>query len=291
MIDAPPRAVALRLSRHLAGREPGGGRRGHADAAREHDRTRPGDADRLHGARPISRPRVRAELPHAPAAHRPPRRGPCPRRFARLVPPHESTRPPQSDRDRLRALAIRAMRERGLDPGFLARGARRSRRTPRPPPTTAKDAVRDLRSLLWCSIDNDDSRDLDQLSVAEALAGGDVKVLVAIADVDAVVPEGSPVDRHAAVNTTSVYTPARVSDAAGAVLDRPHIAQPGRGSARRSSSSSSCAATASIDELRRLRRARAQSRQARLQRRRRLADRPRAAAAGRGRGRRAWTRS
>src|SRR5205807_327268 len=62
----------------------------------------------------------------------------------------------------------------------------------------------------WCSIDNDDSRGLDQLSVAEPLAGGDVKVLVAIADVDAAVPKESPIDRHAAVNTTSVYTPAAI---------------------------------------------------------------------------------
>src|SRR5207237_1027416 len=62
--------------------------------------------------------------------------------------------------------------------------------------------------LPWCSIDNDDSRDLDQLSVAEPLSGGDVRVLVAIADVAAVVIKGSPVDQHAALNTTSVYTPA-----------------------------------------------------------------------------------
>jgi VacB/RNase II family 3'-5' exoribonuclease len=117
--------------------------------------------------------------------------------------------PPQSDRERLRELAIRAMRDRGLDPDFsqeeLAEAA-----AVRAAPVTTEESVRDQRALLWCSIDNDDSRDLDQLSVADAQAGGDVRVLVAIADVDAVVFKGSLVDRHAAVNTTSVYTPGAV---------------------------------------------------------------------------------
>ena len=112
-----------------------------------------------------------------------------------------------SNRARLRAIAIRAMRERGLDPNDSARCHRGGGKTDRPARTT-EEPTRDLRALLWCSIDNDDSRDLDQLSVAEALSGGDVKVLVAIADVDATVRKGSPVDRHAALNTTSVYTPA-----------------------------------------------------------------------------------
>jgi exoribonuclease-2 len=74
-------------------------------------------------------------------------------------------------------------------------------------PTRTEEPTRDLRALLWCSIDNDDSRDLDQLSVSEPQQGGDVKLLVAIADVDAAVAKGSPADRHAALNTTSVYTP------------------------------------------------------------------------------------
>ena len=68
--------------------------------------------------------------------------------------------------------------------------------------------VRDLRDRLWASIDNDDSRDLDQLTVAEALEGGRTRILVAVADVDALVGKDSALDAHAARNTTSVYTPA-----------------------------------------------------------------------------------
>jgi len=101
------------------------------------------------------------------------------------------------------------MRERGLDPD-IPQDAQAQAAAIRAAPTTTEEPTRDLRTLLWCSIDNDDSRDLDQLSVAEALAAGDVKVLVAIADVDAAVPKGSPADRHAALNTTSVYTPAAI---------------------------------------------------------------------------------
>jgi exoribonuclease-2 len=69
-------------------------------------------------------------------------------------------------------------------------------------------SLRDLRGLLWASIDNDDSRDLDQLSVAASMPNGAVKILVAIADVDAAVKKGSAVDGHARSNTTSVYTAA-----------------------------------------------------------------------------------
>jgi exoribonuclease-2 len=66
--------------------------------------------------------------------------------------------------------------------------------------------VRDLCTRPWSSIDNDDSRDLDQLTVAEPLANGDVRILVAVADVDALVTKGSALDAHAGHNTTSVYT-------------------------------------------------------------------------------------
>jgi len=70
--------------------------------------------------------------------------------------------------------------------------------------------VRDLRSLLWCSIDNDDSRDLDQLTFAEPLGDGRNRICVAVADVDAVVKLGTPIDQHAQKNTTSVYTAAQI---------------------------------------------------------------------------------
>jgi exoribonuclease II len=101
------------------------------------------------------------------------------------------------------------MKERGLDPDFPA-DALAQVVALKGPARTTEEPTRDLRALLWCSIDNDDSRDLDQLSVAEELAGGDTKVLVAVADVDAVVSRQSPVDHHAARNTTSVYTPAAI---------------------------------------------------------------------------------
>jgi exoribonuclease-2 len=70
--------------------------------------------------------------------------------------------------------------------------------------------VRDLRPLLWCSIDNDDSLDLDQLTFAEALPDGATRIFIAIADVDALVGTGSAIDGHAGVNTMSVYTAATI---------------------------------------------------------------------------------
>ena len=76
-------------------------------------------------------------------------------------------------------------------------------------PARAED-VPDLRDLPWCSIDNDDSRDLDQLTWAEDRGDGDVRILIAVADVDALVRKGTPIDKHARHNTTSVYTAARV---------------------------------------------------------------------------------
>jgi VacB/RNase II family 3'-5' exoribonuclease len=119
------------------------------------------------------------------------------------------TDPSSSQHARLAALAVAAMRQRGFDPDFppaaLAQAASMLQA-----PTEASEPVRDLRELPWCSIDNDDSRDLDQISVAESLTDGRVRVRVGIADVDVAAPKGSPIDQHAAVNTTSVYTPALV---------------------------------------------------------------------------------
>jgi VacB/RNase II family 3'-5' exoribonuclease len=104
----------------------------------------------------------------------------------------------------LNAIARRAMTELGLDPDYppAALAELDAIRTAAP----ADTSVRDLRDRLWCSIDNDDSLDLDQLTVAETAANGAVTVLVAVADVDAIVHRGSAIDGHARHNTTSVYT-------------------------------------------------------------------------------------
>jgi len=103
------------------------------------------------------------------------------------------------------------MCERGLLPDFSPEALAEIARLQAPPAgngESMKEGIRDLRKLLWASIDNDDTRDLDQLSVAEALPGDKIKVLVAIADVDAVVAGLAAVDEHARHNTTSVYTAA-----------------------------------------------------------------------------------
>ncbi|MGA8687595.1 MAG: RNB domain-containing ribonuclease, partial [Candidatus Sulfotelmatobacter sp.] len=78
-----------------------------------------------------------------------------------------------------------------------------------PPQIASGKDVRDLRNLLWSSIDNDTSRDLDQIEVAERLPNGDMKVLVGIADVDAFVHKQTAIDQHAARETTTVYAGVR----------------------------------------------------------------------------------
>jgi exoribonuclease-2 len=109
----------------------------------------------------------------------------------------------------LQSIAQRAMIERGLLPDFSAQALAELGRLQAPAAINGA-IVRDLRDLLWASIDNDDSRDLDQLTVAEAMPGGKVKILVAVADVDSLVKNGSAIDEHAHHNTTSVYTAARI---------------------------------------------------------------------------------
>lgn len=99
------------------------------------------------------------------------------------------------------------MRDRGFEPDFSDAAEAQVAALAGP---AAPDGRRDLRDLIWCSIDNDDSRDLDQLSVARGNSSGDVTVLVAVADVDALVRQDTPVDQHAAHNTTSVYTGAQI---------------------------------------------------------------------------------
>jgi VacB/RNase II family 3'-5' exoribonuclease len=133
------------------------------------------------------------------------------RRTRRTCPPGASAEAEwlvmTNTRSDLRAIAHRAMLERGLAPDFSDAELAEVRTLSRelgPVGTT----TRDLRGLAWCSIDNDDSRDLDQLSVAEGLPGGRCRILVAVADVDSRVTRGSAVDDHAQTNTTSVYTDA-----------------------------------------------------------------------------------
>ena len=109
----------------------------------------------------------------------------------------------------LRAIARRAMIERGLLPDFSPAVVAETDSLAEP--VAARDSsIRDLRGLLWVSIDNDDSRDLDQLSFAEPAGPGATRVRVAIADVDALVIKGSAIDEHAGHNTTSVYTAAEM---------------------------------------------------------------------------------
>lgn len=113
----------------------------------------------------------------------------------------------RQQRSILRRIARRVMLERGLLPDFTPQAIAEIDSI-RGPATTADSRVRDLRNLAWCSIDNDDSLDLDQLTVAVPEPGEGTIILVAIADVDALVKKGSALDDHAKDNTTSVYTAA-----------------------------------------------------------------------------------
>jgi len=108
----------------------------------------------------------------------------------------------------LYAAAHQTMIDEGFHPDFPPDVEQQMAALRLHPELPSKDGVRDLRTMLWSSIDNDTSRDLDQAEVAERVDAG-IRVLVGIADVDADVPAGTPIDRHAASETTSVYTGVR----------------------------------------------------------------------------------
>jgi VacB/RNase II family 3'-5' exoribonuclease len=115
--------------------------------------------------------------------------------------------PPHPD---LQAIAKQVMQQNGFDPNFSPQvPPQLASLKAHPPQLAAANGIRDLRDLLWSSIDNDTSRDLDQIEVAAQLPNGDVKVMVGIADVDAFVSKLTPIDQHAARETTTVYTGVR----------------------------------------------------------------------------------
>ena len=176
--------------------------------------------------------------------------------------------PRESERALLLRVARQAMVEHGLEPDFppaalaeagaLCRAARGA--------AAATRAI--CATLPWCSIDNDDSRDLDQLTVAEALAGGRTTIRVAVADVSAAVAPGSALDEHAPhQHDLGLHAAAELPDAARAAEHRPHVAQPGRGPAGRGGRDRRSDADGACGGVERLPRARAQPGQARLPRR------------------------
>ena len=115
----------------------------------------------------------------------------------------------------LQSIARQAMLARGLLPDFSTEALAELARLEIPVVTAdvlteGPLEIRNMRNLLWASIDNDDSRDLDQLTVAEAMSKNKVRIMVAIADVDSLVKEGSAIGEHARHNTTSVYTTAMI---------------------------------------------------------------------------------
>ena len=142
---------------------------------------------------------------------------------------------PQSSSINLQAIARQVMQAHGFAPDFPPEAQKQlAQISAHPPQLAASDKVRDLRGLLWSSIDNDTSKDLDQIEVAERLPNGDVKVMIGIADVDAFVTKDSSIDQHAERETTSVYTgvtifpmlPNELSTGASSLLpdvDRPAV--------------------------------------------------------------------
>ena len=115
----------------------------------------------------------------------------------------------------LQNIARQAMLDRGLFPDFSTEALNElqsitAHQMKDDRSIDGRQMIRDLRHLLWASIDNDDSLDLDQLTFAEVLPFEKVKIFIAIADVDSSVKNGSAIDQHARNNTTSVYTPTQI---------------------------------------------------------------------------------
>src|SRR6202140_2069319 len=142
---------------------------------------------------------------------------------------------PRSSSINLQAIARQVMQAQGFQPDFPPETQKQlADIRAHPPQLTPSDKVPDLRNLLWSSIDNDTSKDLDQIEVAERLPNGDIKVMIGIADVDAFVAKDTPIDQHAERETTSVYTgvsifpmlPNELSTGASSLLensDRPAV--------------------------------------------------------------------
>jgi len=103
----------------------------------------------------------------------------------------------------LRDVARRVMIENGFNPDEDPAEREEVRNLTNLPDTGAP--LRDMRDLLWSSIDNDDTRDLDQVEFAEEAEGG-WRLYIGVADVDVDAPKGSAIDAHAAAQTTTVYT-------------------------------------------------------------------------------------
>ncbi len=106
----------------------------------------------------------------------------------------------------LRIIAGNAMRKYGFEPRFPGSVVREVNALPFTTLKRDQNNTRDLRMLLWSSIDNHDSMDLDQIEYCERGLNGEIQVKIAIADVDAFVPRHSEADQHAVHNGTSVYT-------------------------------------------------------------------------------------
>ena len=115
----------------------------------------------------------------------------------------------QYTRSDLSRISVIVMKEKGLEPDF-SKEVHAQLSTINAPGVDDDPKIQDLTHLLWCSLDNDDSRDLDQLTTCTEIGNGSYKIFIAIADVDVLIKKATPIDEHAQFNTASVYTSARI---------------------------------------------------------------------------------